>query len=48
MQNYHPRKNASWVRVNKGIYDLDDDFYQTAGGIFDPVDHYEKMFIGNH
>jgi len=48
MKSYHPHKDAPWVKVNKGIYDLDDNFYQTGGGIFEPVDHYEKMFIDKH
>jgi len=45
MQGYHPRKDASWVHVNKGIYELDQEFYKTGGGIFDPIPHYEEMFV---
>jgi L-alanine-DL-glutamate epimerase-like enolase superfamily enzyme len=44
MMSYHPRKEGSWVRANKGVYDLTDDFYKTSGGIFDPMPHYEEMF----
>ncbi len=45
MMSYHPEKSAPWVRVNKGLYHLDDDFYRSGGGIFDPVPHYEEMFV---
>jgi hypothetical protein len=44
MECYHPRKEASWVKVNHGLYQLDADFYSSGGGIFDPVPHYEEMF----
>jgi L-alanine-DL-glutamate epimerase-like enolase superfamily enzyme len=44
MLDYHPRKNASWVHVNKGVYELSDEYYKTGGGIFDPIPHYENMF----
>jgi L-alanine-DL-glutamate epimerase-like enolase superfamily enzyme len=45
MLGYHPRKDAPWVHVNKGVYYLNDEFYRTGGGIFDPMPHYEEMFI---
>jgi L-alanine-DL-glutamate epimerase-like enolase superfamily enzyme len=44
MMDYHPLKDASWVHVNKGVYNLSDEFYESGGGIFDPMPHYEKMF----
>jgi len=44
MMSYHPQKNAPWVKVNHGVYELNDDFYKNGGGIFDPIPHYEKMF----
>ncbi|MBN2666421.1 MAG: mandelate racemase/muconate lactonizing enzyme family protein [Bacteroidales bacterium] len=44
MLNYHPCRDAGWVQVRKGIYELDHDFYRRAGGIFEPVPHYEAMF----
>jgi hypothetical protein len=44
MMDYHPRKNAPWVHVNNGVYELNDEFYKTGGGIFEPIPHYEKMF----
>ncbi len=45
IMNYHPCKEAPWVRARKGVYDLDDEFYSTGGGIFDAMPHYEKMFV---
>jgi L-alanine-DL-glutamate epimerase-like enolase superfamily enzyme len=47
MMSYHPQKDAPWVKVNKGVYDLNDDFYKNGGGIFDPIPHYEKMFASH-
>lgn len=46
MLSYHPRKDAPWVKVTKGVYELNNEFYQTGGGIFDPMPHYEEMFAG--
>jgi len=46
MLEYHPRKDAPWVSVKNGIYELNRRFYSTGGGIFDPVPHYEEMFTG--
>jgi hypothetical protein len=44
MKSYHPRRDGSWVDVKKGVYELNDEFYRTGGGIFDPMPHYEQMF----
>lgn len=44
MMDYHPRRDASWVKVNKGVYELTGEFYKTSGGIFDPMPHFEEMF----
>jgi len=44
MLGYHPRKDAPWVTVKRGVYELDKEFYKTGGGIFDPIPHYEEMF----
>jgi len=30
--------------VKNGVYELDDEFYRTGGGIFDPMPHYEGLF----
>ena len=44
MLSYHPRKDAEWVNVKQGVYELGSDFYRTGGGIFEPMSHYEEMF----
>jgi hypothetical protein len=44
MMSYHPRKDAPWVKVNRGVYETGSEFYKTGGGIFDPMPHYEEMF----
>ena len=48
MESYHPRKDASWIKADKGLYRLDNEFYRTGGGIFDPAPHYEEMFLKQH
>jgi len=44
MLEYHPRKNASWVQVKEGVYELGTEFFKTGGGIFNEMPHYEEMF----
>jgi len=44
MLGYHPRKDAPWVTVKRGVYELDKEFYKTGGGIFDEMPHFEEMF----
>jgi hypothetical protein len=44
MLGYHPRKTSPWVQVNRGLYELNDEFFSSGGGIFDPISHYEEMF----
>ena len=45
MMGYHPRKEGAWVKANNGVYKLNEEFYKTSGGIFDPMPHYEEMFV---
>jgi L-alanine-DL-glutamate epimerase-like enolase superfamily enzyme len=47
MLDYHPRMNAPWVHVKSGVYELNNEFYKTGGGIFDPIPHYEAMFASH-
>jgi L-alanine-DL-glutamate epimerase-like enolase superfamily enzyme len=44
MMGYHPRKEGAWVKATNGVYELNDEFYKTSGGIFEPMPHYEEMF----
>jgi L-alanine-DL-glutamate epimerase-like enolase superfamily enzyme len=43
MSSYHPRPEASWRRVNEGVFALDDDFYARSGGIFEEPAHYRQL-----
>lgn len=40
MEEAHPCGKASWTRVNKGAYELDDAFYAKSGGAFALSEHY--------
>jgi len=44
MKGYFPRKEAPWVDIENGVYNLNSAYYDTGGGIFDPMPHYEEMF----
>ena len=44
MLSYHPRNDGAWVKAKNGVYELNDEFYKTGGGIFEPMPHYEAMF----
>ena len=44
MESYHPRQGALWTKHLKGIFELDKDFYDSSGGIFERLPHYEAMF----
>jgi L-alanine-DL-glutamate epimerase-like enolase superfamily enzyme len=44
MMSYHPAAGASWTKVKNGIFELDKDFYDRSGGIFEPSPHYTAMF----
>jgi len=45
MMTYHPMAKATWTQTQKGVYLTDKTFYEQSGGIFQPSEHYEKMFI---
>jgi L-alanine-DL-glutamate epimerase-like enolase superfamily enzyme len=44
MESYHPFQNAEWRKTKKGVFELDDDFYKTSGGVLTDSEHYSKMF----
>jgi L-alanine-DL-glutamate epimerase-like enolase superfamily enzyme len=33
LKSYHPFNGADWIDSRKGIYNLNDDFYKSSGGI---------------
>jgi hypothetical protein len=44
MLTYHPAPEASWAKTVQGVFNLDQDYYNRSGGIFDPSPHYEAWF----
>lgn len=44
METYHPFQNTEWRKTKKGVFELDDDFYKTSGGVLNDSEHYSKMF----
>ncbi len=44
MESYHPFANAEWRKTQKGVFNLDDDFYDKSGEILTDSEHYQKMF----
>jgi L-alanine-DL-glutamate epimerase-like enolase superfamily enzyme len=44
MVSYHPTAGASWTMPKKGVFELNQEYYQRSGGIYEPSGHYEKMF----
>ena len=44
MRSYHPRPDAPWARTVAGVFELGRDYYESSGGVFEPVPHYESLF----
>jgi L-alanine-DL-glutamate epimerase-like enolase superfamily enzyme len=44
MTSYHPCAGASWTETEKGVFNLNEDFYHRSGGIFLPSRHYLELF----
>lgn len=44
MESYHPYPNASWSKVRKGVFNLNQSFYTTSGGVLSDSSHYMSMF----
>ena len=42
--SYHPYAGASWTITRNGIFNPDDEFYETSGGIFGKSEHYMNLF----
>lgn len=43
MKSHHPDPTAGWLEPRDGLYQLDDRFYATAGGIFQPSPYYASL-----
>jgi L-alanine-DL-glutamate epimerase-like enolase superfamily enzyme len=44
MHRYLPNSAASWASADKGVFRLNQDFYDRSGGIFDEIPHYKSFF----
>ena len=44
MLTFNPTSGASWAKVEKGVFELGEDYYRHSGGIFEPSPHYEEWF----
>jgi hypothetical protein len=44
MRGFHPAPEASWAKTQRGLFELDADYYAQSGGVFAPLPHYEAMF----
>jgi L-alanine-DL-glutamate epimerase-like enolase superfamily enzyme len=44
MVSYHPYPEASWRMTRDGLFNLNDDYYQKSGGIFEDSNHYKDLF----
>jgi hypothetical protein len=44
MRSYHPYPDAVWAKTERGVFELDNDYYEKSGGIFIQSPHYQKMF----
>jgi len=44
MESYHPHAGASWRKTVGGVFELNDDYYRSSGGILTDSPHYMKMF----
>lgn len=43
LKSYHPHNGAYWMESKKGIFELNDAFYEKNGGIFDLSSHYLSL-----
>lgn len=48
MRKHHPHPEARWARTERGVFNLGEDYYRAAGGIFELLPHYEAMFPTAH
>ena len=41
-----PLSAGGWIEPREGIYDLDEEYYRTSGGVFLPPGRYQKLIEG--
>ena len=47
MQSYLPASDEPWVKVDAGLHQTKTNYFETGGGIFDELPHYENLFKQN-
>ena len=40
---YNPSYGSTWTKAQKDIFELDENYYRTSGGIFEKSDHYQTL-----
>ncbi len=43
MKKSHPYPDAVWATTRNGVFELDENYYQHSGGIFERPDRYSKL-----
>ena len=43
LKTYHPTYNKSYTKCDKGLYKLDNEFFETSGGIFNQSNYYDNL-----
>lgn len=43
LKSYHPLKDEAFTKLESGIFNLNEEFYKTSGGIFRPSDYYDNL-----
>lgn len=44
LRGHHPAPDAKWSQTQRGVFELDADYYARSGGVFAPLPHYEGKF----
>ncbi|MBC9796763.1 mandelate racemase/muconate lactonizing enzyme family protein, partial [Sinomicrobium weinanense] len=47
MKGRHPCAGAGWTQVTDGVFELDEQFYAVAGGMFTASPYYEQLADGD-
>ncbi len=48
MVEYHPASDASWFHRRNGVFELNKNFYDRSGGIFETSEHYKELVEKNN
>lgn len=48
METYHPFPEASWRKIQDGVFNLNDDFYNKSGAVLTDSKHYMELFMQDY